>query len=159
MKFGRQIFIVGGLAGIWCLLSGHYTGLLLSLGVLSCLISYFLYQKLVFNNEHKEFKFNLVKQVSYILWLVVQILKANMKVISAIINPRKIDPQLFNVKTSDLDELGCVIYANSITLTPGTISTNVREGEIQVHGLLPASIDGLNDNKMLERVRQLTSSS
>lgn len=158
MKIGGPIIILAGLAGLWVLLSGHISVLLLGLGVLSCLFSYFFYSRVKKNSNHVKLKLNPFKQVPYVLWLIVQILKANFEVIIAILNPKKLSPEIFKVQTGDLDETAQVIYANSITLTPGTVSTKVDLQEIQVHGLLTSSKEGLLDNRMLKKVQRLTAS-
>ncbi len=143
------------LAGIWCLLSGYYTGLLLSLGLASCLACCWIYHRISMDSSHPEIRFHPIRQLNYLGWLLVQIFKSNVQVIGAVISPGKISPQFFKVKTGSLDEIGRVIYANSITLTPGTVSTDVGENEIQVHALLESSRQGLADNKMRGKVLHL----
>ena len=153
--YRRHLIAFVGLAVIWCLLSGHYTALLLSLGALSCLVSYGLYQKIVGQTKIASIRFHPWKQIIYTAWLVGEIIKSSVAVIGAIFNPKKLAPQFFDVEVSGLDETGRVIYANSITRTPGTVSVDVSETEIQVHGLLARSKAGLMDNKMLAKVRRL----
>lgn len=150
-----RLALLIGLAVIWCLLSGHYTGLLLSLGALSCLVSYYFYQKIARQTKITRLRFHPVKQVRYTFWLLGEIIKSSVDVMGAILNPKKLSPQFFDVAVGDLDEMGRVIYANSITRTPGTVSIQVKQTEIQVHALLVSSKDGLLDNKMLTKVRQL----
>ncbi len=151
----RPAILLIVLAGIWCLLSGHYTGLLLSLGLASCLACCWIYNRISRDSSLLEIRVHPVRQLNYLGWLLVQIFKSNMQVIGAVISPGKISPQFFKVKTGSLDETGRVIYANSITLTPGTVSTDVGENEIQVHALLESSRQGLVDNKMRGKVLHL----
>jgi multicomponent Na+:H+ antiporter subunit E len=57
--------------------------------------------------------------------------------------------------SADLSELSQMVYANSITLTPGTLSLDVGEEHIEVHSLDPAGIKDLHSGAMLRRVRRL----
>lgn len=153
--YHHHLIMLVGLATIWCLLSGHYNSLLLFLGALSCLVSYGFYQKIVGQTTIPRLKFHPLKQFRYTFWLIGEIVKSSIAVIGAIFNPKKLAPQFFDVEASGLDELGRVIYANSITRTPGTVSVNVSDTKIQVHGLLAHSKASLMTNKMRGKVRQL----
>lgn len=143
------------LAATWALLSGHFNVLLITLGGLSCLLGYLLFIKITEQVEWSILKFNPWRQGIYLCWLLGQIIKANFEVIAAIIKPGKASPQLFEVTTSDLDELGKVVYANSITLTPGTVTTAIADDRLQVHALLTGSKDSLVQGEMLEKVRKV----
>ncbi|WP_424947729.1 Na+/H+ antiporter subunit E [Candidatus Spongiihabitans sp.] len=153
--YRRHLIALVGLAAIWCLLSGHYTALLLSLGALSCLASYWVYRRVAGQTTLPRPGRRPLRHALYTAWLVGEIIKSSVAVIGAIFNPKKLAPQFFSVDASGLDETGRVIYANSITRTPGTVSVDVSETEIQVHGLLARSKAGLMDNKMLAKVRRL----
>ena len=64
----------------------------------------------------------------------------------------KLSPKLFFVKNSPRSTVGKVIFANSITLTPGTVSVDLREDEILVHGLTEELADEEGIRAMGERV-------
>ena len=151
----RHLILLSGLALIWCLLSGHYTQLLLLLGVMSCLLCYGAYEKMATHTTHPKLIINPLGQVRYLVWLVVEIVKSNLDVMVAILSPGKIKPQVFSVQTGDLDEMGRVVYANSITLTPGTVSIEVCDSAIEVHTLLQKTRDDLETDHMLHRVEML----
>ena len=128
---------------IWLLLSGHYDPLLLTLGVLSCITCLYVTWKAKFIDEEGLPLHLLIRLPIYTLWLFKEIIKANIDTAKIIIlnNP---DPQNFRVKSSQKTEAGKVTYANSITLTPGTVTT-VLDGDIlEVHAL---SSDMANDVK------------
>ena len=119
---------------IWLLLSGHYDPLLLTLGVLSCITCLYVTWKAKFIDEEGLPLHLLIRLPIYTLWLFKEIIKANIDTAKIIIvnNP---DPQNFRVKSSQKTEAGKVTYANSITLTPGTVTT-VLDGDIlEVHAL------------------------
>jgi len=64
---------------------------------------------------------------------------------------RKISPRLIRVPASQKTALGQVLYANSITLTPGTISLDLRDDEILIHALSTSSAEGLQEGTMDRR--------
>jgi multicomponent Na+:H+ antiporter subunit E len=89
-------------------------------------------------------------------WLLWEIVKANLEVARLILAPRMaISPTVIKVKASQPDELGQVIYANSITLTPGTVSIDVRDATIEVHAITREMAEGLQTGEMDRRVTQM----
>ena len=87
---------------------------------------------------------------TYIFW---EIVKANIDVAKIICSPKmKINPQMFRAKASQQTIIGQVIYANSITLTPGTIALDLYEGVVEVHALTKAAQDGVESGEMDAKV-------
>ena len=162
MPFSRHVTLIIILAIVWCLLSGYYNLLLLSLGVASCLVSVWIYHRVV-EGPQSLISQSWIKLTSplayakYLAWLVIEIIKSSIDVIKVILNPSSVEQQFFEVDTGDLDQTSKVIYANSITLTPGTVTTRLDGDTIQVHGLTAASKAGLENNQMRDRVSQLKS--
>ena len=139
---------------IWLLLSGHYDPLLLTLGVLSCITCLYVTWKAKFIDEEGLPLHLLIRLPIYTLWLFKEIIKANIDTAKIIIinNP---DPQNFRVKSSQKTEAGKVTYANSITLTPGTVTT-VLDGDIlEVHALSSDMADDVKSGAMDEKVSWL----
>ena len=92
--------------------------------------------------------------LTYWPWLIWQIVLANIDVTRRVLSPgRAISPTLVRLKASQKSDVALVTYANSITLTPGTISVDVEPGEILVHAL---SRDGAEDLKGGEMDRRVT---
>ena len=86
-------------------------------------------------------------------WLLVEIVKANIDVVRRVLSPSlPVSPTMLRVKASQKSDLGQVIYANSITLTPGTISVDVANGEILVHALSREGAEDLVGGEMDRRV-------
>ena len=84
---------------------------------------------------------------------MLEILKANLHVTRLILHPRlPIEPQLVRGAANQKTELGQVIYANSITLTPGTITTGVEGQDFEIHALTYADVDGREEDEMDRRV-------
>lgn len=98
------------------------------------------------------------KLARYWVWLEWQILLSSLSVTRKIwqINP-KIDPAVAWVSAKAGDEIGVTLYANSITLTPGTVSVDTRGNQIQVHALDRAGIAELHKGVMSERVYHVVS--
>jgi multicomponent Na+:H+ antiporter subunit E len=91
--------------------------------------------------------------LGYWPWLFKEIAKSAWEVSRIIVNPRlPISPTLVRVKTSQKTVVGVVTYANSITLTPGTISVDVKRDEILVHALTREGAEGLLEGEMDRRV-------
>ena len=139
---------------IWLLLSGHYDPLLLTLGILSCITCLYVTWKAKFIDEEGLPLHLLIRLPIYTLWLFKEIIKANIDTAKIIIinNP---DPQNFRVKSSQKTEAGKVTYANSITLTPGTVTT-VLDGDIlEVHALSSDMADDVKSGAMDKKVSWL----
>lgn len=139
---------------IWLLLSGHYDPLLLTLGILSCITCLYVTWKAKFIDEEGLPLHLLIRLPIYTLWLFKEIIKANIDTAKIIIlnNP---DPQNFRVKSSQKTEAGKVTYANSITLTPGTVTT-VLDGDIlEVHALSSDMADDVKSGVMDKKVSWL----
>ena len=139
---------------IWLLLSGHYDPLLLTLGVLSCITCLYVTWKAKFIDEEGLPLHLLIRLPIYTVWLFKEIIKANIDTAKIIIinDP---DPQNFRVKSSQKTEAGKVTYANSITLTPGTVTT-VLDGDIlEVHALSSDMADDVKSGAMDKKVSWL----
>jgi multicomponent Na+:H+ antiporter subunit E len=86
----------------------------------------------------------------------VEIIKANIDVAKRIMLPSMaVTPTMIRVTASQKSDLGLVIYANSITLTPGTISVDIANGEILVHALSREGAESLLDGEMDRRVTRM----
>ena len=73
----------------------------------------------------------------YLGWLIVEIVKSNIAVIARVLGPRHaIDPAVVRLRTSARTDLGKALFANSITLTPGTVTVDVQGDKVMVHALV-----------------------
>ena len=144
------------LAVVWLLLSGHFEPLILMLGLASCVIVVVIAKRMDFV-DHEGHPIHLTRRaVGYWLWLSWEIVKANIDVARRVLAPRiAINPTMVRLASSQKSDLGLVIYANSITLTPGTISVDVEPGEILVHALSRDAARELEIGEMDRRVSQV----
>ncbi len=144
------------LFGTWLLLSGYFTILLISLGILSLAIAVGIALRMDVI-DHESHPIHLTWRIpAYWVWLLIEIVKANIDVTKTILGVGDTaTPTVINVKPSQQSELGQVIYANSITLTPGTISVELENGEIMVHALTKGSAADLSTGVMDRRVTRM----
>jgi multicomponent Na+:H+ antiporter subunit E len=140
------------LYGFWLLLSGHYTPLLLGLGVASCaLVVYLCLRMDVVDHESVSVHIN-GRFWLYVPWLMKEIFVANLVVAKIILDPKlPISPGMCVFHGSQQTDLGRAIYANSITLTPGTITTNIEGNEFHIHALTTADLETDEENQMDRR--------
>ena len=138
---------------LWLLLSGRTAPLLLGLGLASVLAVVLIARRMdVVDPEVHPIHLSW-KAIPYWPWLLVEIFKANIDVARAIVRPRMpIRPTVLRVKGGQKSDLGRVIYANSITLTPGTVTLAVDGETLEVHALTPGAAEGLLSGEMDRRV-------
>ena len=154
MKYAYSLGIT--LFAVWLLWSGHYTPLLISLGVLSCLLVVAISHRMRVVDAEAHPVDIAGRFLLYLPWLLWAIVKANLDVARRILDFRlPISPRLIRVKASQKSDLGQVIYANSITLTPGTVSVDLEKGEILVHALTRECAEDLQTGEMDRRVAAL----
>lgn len=155
MKHGLRLFAV--LAGLWILLSAKFNVLLLVLGAISAAgVCWLALRMDTVDGEDPVVQIRLLRLGRYWLWLIVQIFKANIDVTREILRPQlRLSPSIFRVPAHGLSELGQVAYANSITLTPGTVSIDIKDQQIEVHALTKKAADELRRGEMVQRLRQL----
>ena len=92
-------------------------------------------------------------QLFYAPWLIWQIVKANVDVARRILDPRlPIRPHVIRIRAGQKTDLGRVIYANSITLTPGTVTIDLEGRDLRVHALTDEAAEGLATGEMDRRV-------
>lgn len=145
------------LYAFWLLLSGYFTGFLLSAGALSALaVIAFARRMAVIDREGHPAHLGLPALLSYWPWLLKEIVKSAWDVSKRILAPSlPISPTLTRFVPGQKSDLGLVIHANSITLTPGTISVEVAAGDFLVHALTREGAAGLAGSEMDRRVSAL----
>jgi multicomponent Na+:H+ antiporter subunit E len=144
------------LLGFWVLLSGYFTAFLVAAGIGSAL-AVVLFAKRMEVVDREGHPIDLSPAViSYWPWLGKEIVKSAWDVSKAILHPRlPISPTLVRFRPSQRSVVGLVTHANSITLTPGTITIEASDEEFFVHGLFRAAAEGVVDSEMDRRVRRL----
>ncbi len=140
----------------WILLSGHTSILLLSLGLTSILLVTWLVRRMDYNDK-TPFRILLsVEFFTYLGWLIWQVIITNIDVARRIWKTSlPIKPECRRIKVSIKDPIIKTIYANSITLTPGTVTTEVGKDYFIVHALNAEGLDELEDGEMERRLSRL----
>jgi multicomponent Na+:H+ antiporter subunit E len=139
---------------VWLLLSGHLEPLMLGLGLASVLLTVILIRRMALI-DHESYPLHLSTKIpAYLVFILREIVKSNIDVIKRILTFRRssVSPQLFEVPIFLKTDLGRVIYANSITLTPGTVSVELTQEKILVHALTKEAADDLSSGSMASSI-------
>ncbi|MCC5794312.1 MAG: Na+/H+ antiporter subunit E [Chromatiales bacterium] len=138
---------------VWLLFSGMWTYvIILSLGAASVLVTVWLVGRMNLLGRDSEAFHMLPAALRYWPWLMGQIVLANLDVARRIFRgPASIDPRIARVRTLQQTHVGRTIMANSITLTPGTVTLKVTEQEIEYYALTAEAVEDLETGEMNRR--------
>lgn len=153
MRFVAMFLV---LLGFWLLLSGHYTPFLIGSGVGAALLVALLGFRVGYLDEEGLPIERIPAGLRYWPWLVKEMAKSAIDVTRIVLDPKlPIAPRLFRTRFSQQTDIGIVTYANSITLTPGTITAvyDRKDHEFVVHALTEAGADGVREGAMDRQVR------
>jgi multicomponent Na+:H+ antiporter subunit E len=153
------------LYGFWIVLSGRFEAKYLIIGAVSAFIVTYLTQDLAQSDAPKQTRSN-VKNYSvvsgvghfilYLFWLIWNIVRANLQVAYIVLHPKlPIQPGLLRLRTRLRNRTGHIILANSITLTPGTITIDFDDGDYSVHALVPGAAQSLLDAQMQSKLERI----
>jgi multicomponent Na+:H+ antiporter subunit E len=148
LSLGALLFV------LWLLLSGHWHNpLLIGFGVISTAICVWIAQRMdVADHEGVPVRLG-IRTPLYWPWLVVQIAKSNVDVAKRILSPSlPISPTTVRIRMTQRTPLGMVVFANSITLTPGTVAMTIDEDTVLVHALTEENARALEEGEMSRRV-------
>ncbi len=147
------------LLGFWTFMSGLFDPWHFGLGVLSCALVSYMSSDLLFKK-----KFGAGRRlkearafIAYVPWLLYQICLANIYVVKVALAPNvtgKISPHIIKFRTRLKSEMAIVAFANSITLTPGTITVHIEDEYFYVHSLDEPLADSL-PGEMEDRIARI----
>src|SRR3972149_3132435 len=145
----RSVSALIVLCVFWLLLSGYFTAFLLSAGFVSSLaVLWFAHRMDLIDHESHPIHLGW-RLFLYWPWLIKEVIKSAWEVTLIILHPRlPISPTLVRFRPSQKTAVGLVTHANSITLTPGTISMQVGPDEFLVHALTDAGARGPGGGEM-----------
>ncbi len=137
----------------WLINSGHYTPLILFFMVVSVIFVVVLCRMTnIVDSESQPLHLTFTIP-GYWIWLIKEVIIANIAVARCVWQgSTSISPTVFPVKANQKSDIGKVIYANSITLTPGTVSIDLEGDVITVHALTHESAADLKSGEMDRRV-------
>lgn len=143
------------LFGFWLLLSGHYTPFLVGVGLATAILVAAGGLLLGYADREGHPVELTLRGLLYWPWLIKEIVMSAVNVSWVILQPSlPISPRLIEVDTPQEGPVGVVVYANSITLTPATITVHVDRSrrKLLVHALTAGSAAGLATGEMSRRV-------
>lgn len=155
------MFIV--LFAFWMVMSGRTETKFIVYGILTAaVVSWITYPLLLVPNKDNSkryfvFGVSVPKFIGYFFWLMWQLVLANMDVLSATTSQEMaIDPKIVRFYFRADNPMATVVLANSITLTPGTVTVNVTDdGLYEIHALTPGAASGVLDGSMQKKVAEL----
>lgn len=156
----RSFILFMVLFGSWLLMSGHYSPLLVGLGVGSCALAAFMAHR-IDASDKEGLPFHVMARLpAYLLWLLKEIVMSNIAT-GRIILAGGFRPVMFRTPATQQTAAGLVTYANSITLTPGTVTIEVEDSgkggshEFLVHALAPEFREDVESGEMDRRCSHL----
>lgn len=150
----QTIGLAVALTVFWVLLSGYWLPLIIALGIGSIVLCVVISRRLDVCDHEGHPVHLAVPGLTYFPWLLKEIVVSNIAVAKAIVSGN-VRPQVLRVTATQSTELGQTVYANSITLTPGTVTIAEDNGTFVVHALMDETADGLRTGDMDARVTRL----
>lgn len=151
----RRFFLAIVLFGFWLALSGHYTPFLVACGIGTSIIAVLAVRRLGIDDDEAVPVGLLSGIPRYYPWLIAEIAKSAWNVARIVLHPKlPISPCMTVVDASQRSTTGIATYANSITLTPGTVTTGVKGRRLTVYALTSDGARDLEGGQMDERVRR-----
>ena len=141
----------------WIILNGRITLEILCFGVLLCVaVIFFLRYALGYTWEFDKRVCRIsVSLLKYAVVLFMEIVKANLQVAAMIVSGKKVEPQLVHFTVPLNSDAAQVALADSITLTPGTITVQTKGGEYYVHALDEAFAGGLDESCFVKQLVEM----
>lgn len=156
----HKIFVFFLLLALWLVLSGQFDLFHLVLGLISCGLVTWISSDLLFREPEGPVGRRIAEGArlsGYLVWLLWQIVLANFSVLRLALVPgaiREISPSIVHFKTRLKSDFEKFLLANSITLTPGTITIKIVGDDFYVHAIGRAAADGL-DGEMERRIARI----
>lgn len=145
------------LFAVWLLLNGRITAELVVIGLALSALLYGAACRLLGFSPRRELALlsRVPRALAYLLLLIWNVLVSNVQVMSVILSPRagRVKPRLVWFRSPVKTGLGEVILANSITLTPGTITAGLSDGQYCVHALDESFAGGMDTSDFVRAIR------
>lgn len=136
----------------WLLLSGFLKPLLVSFGVVSVAMVVWLLRRMDATDDQPQTPSLGLSFWRYSVWLIGQILLSSVEVAKLVWGKKQLTPTLAKLPVDKVPDKNHVLYANSITLTPGTLSVDIDAKEVTVHALDSQSIEELKAGDMANKI-------
>jgi multicomponent Na+:H+ antiporter subunit E len=157
-KAARMALMAVLLAAAWLLWSGFFMPLLLAFGAFSCLLVVYLSNRMhLFDEEVYALRLSL-RLFRFWAWLAGEIVRSSLEVSRVVLSPSlSISPTLVEIESGSTHPVDLAILGNSITLTPGTLTLNIKGQHLNVHALTRHGAEALAAGEMNRRVSALRS--
>ena len=150
------LFLTFVLIVFWLLLSWHFTPFVLGCGVASVALTLYLALRMRVVDEESQPLHISVHIVGYWAWLAKEVVVSTWDVTRHVWSPNKrVHPRVITVEATPQTAFGLMLYANSMTLTPGTVCLDVTHEKIKAHALTEDAAAGLESGEMGARIRRL----
>lgn len=144
------------LSTFWLLLSGYFQPLLLAFGIASVIIVLFVLNRMDNVDQEKQEIGTGLRLMQYFPWLIWQVITSSLQVTKLIWGSTdKLSPSVAKINAKNIPPKRRALYANSITLTPGTLSVDLVDDEITVHALQKSSIEELKQEAMEKKITKI----
>ncbi len=134
----------------WAIFSGLFDAFHLTLGVISCALVTYLSSDLLFSDRSQSFGDRVeqaIRFLGYALWLLWQIVLANIYILKLALTPgglEEISPRIIRYRTKLQSDFAKFVLAQSITLTPGTVTIRIDGDILYIHAISQAAEEGLD---------------
>lgn len=148
MMYSALVFLL--LMATWIFFSGMTDSFHVGLGIISCAFVTWMSSDLLFSNRKISLLDRLrqgVRLAMYSVWLVWQIVLANIQILKLVLSPNlkeQITPSIVKITTPLNTDFEKYLLANSITLTPGTVTVRISGNDLYIHSITKDSAEGLN---------------
>ncbi|MCA1779000.1 MAG: Na+/H+ antiporter subunit E [Xanthomonadaceae bacterium] len=140
------------LAALWLAISGVYKPVILMLGGASLLLVVWLSLRMkIVGEEHNPTVFSWRLPLFW-LWALVQIIQSNLHVARLVFSPQKISPRIVTVPVPMKSSLGKVVFGNTCTLTPGTVTIGLNREKLVAHALDRQSARALVSGQLAAKI-------
>jgi len=146
------------LFGIWIIFSGQFDWFHLTLGILSTAFITAISSSFFFEDRSQGLGDRIQQIVRiplYLLWMLYQIWLSNVHILKLALSPNElpeVKPSLVRIKTNLKTDFGKWMLANSITLTPGTITIDIEGDELLIHSISQITTEGVESDDMERKI-------
>ncbi len=157
--YPTAIFLL--LFGIWIIFSGQFDLFHLALGLISALFVTWISSSFLFLDRSRGVRQRLgeiIRIPGYLIWILYKIFQANIHILKLALTPgdlKGVEPSVVKIKTRLRTDFGRYVLANSITLTPGTITVMIEGDELLVHSISGETAAGVRDGTMERRIAEV----
>lgn len=153
----RSLILLLTLGAFYLTLSGQFHNRFLMIAGAVCCLAVTLLSRHMGTDDEEGMPYRFwVRTILYVPWLMWQIFLANIDVAKRVWNPKlPINPKMIKVQHKLKTGYGIATYANSITLTPGTVTVETGDDEFLVHALTDEAAADLMTNEMHDRVMKV----